>query len=346
MQQWTVEQAQTWVKRQPWYFGANFYPSTAINQLEMWQQETFDPVTIERELGYAQRIGMNIMRVYLHDLLWDHDRDGFIERLDRYLTIADSKGIRTMFCIFDDCWNPEFALGPQPAPIPYTHNSGWVQSPGHKIVEDPAQWPRLERYVKELLDHFKADSRIAVWDLYNEPTNSVGDPLTGKRRPIHSMPLLKAVFEWARSVEGVTQPLTAGVWLDMAEGGKWLERRELNDFLLDQSDIVTFHAYMAPEKGLLARIEKCKATGRPVICTEWLARGAGSTFAACLPVFRQHCAGAINWGLVSGKTQTVYPWGWNREKGEPPVWHHDIFNQDGTLLYPEEEEQIGRVLCE
>jgi hypothetical protein len=333
MRQWTVKQAQEWGQSQPWYFGANFTPSTAINQLEMWQAETFDPVTIERELGYAQRLGMNIMRVFLHDLLWEHDRDGFIERIDRYLTIAAGKGIQTMFVIFDDCWNSEFALGPQPAPIPYTHNSGWVQSPGYKIVEDPSQWPRLERYVTELLTRFKGDRRIAVWDLYNEPTNSVGDPMTGKRRPINSIPLLEAVFEWARSVAGLTQPVTVGCW-----NGK----DELDRVCLELSDIVTFHGYMAPEKGLLARIEKCKAPGRPVICTEWLARGHGSTFADCFPVFRQHCAGAINWGLVSGKTQTIYPWGWNKDKGEPAIYHHDLFHKGGTLLHPEEEQIIRR----
>lgn len=339
MQKWTIEQARRWANQQPWYFGANFTPSTAINQLEMWQAETFDPVTIERELGYAQGIGMNIMRVYLHDLLWEHDREGFVERIERYLAIADSKGIKTMFVIFDDCWNPDFALGPQPAPKPYTHNSGWVQSPGYRIVEDPSQWPRLERYVKELLGRFKADSRIAVWDLYNEPTNSVGDPITGARRPTNSIPLLRAVFDWARSVEGLTQPLTAGVWLDMAEGG-WLDRKDVNQCFLDLSDIVTFHAYMAPEKGLLDRIGKCKVSGRPLICTEWLARGHGSTVADCLPVFRKHCAGAINWGLVSGKTQTIYPWGWNVDKGEPAVYHHDIFNPDGTLLHPDELDDL------
>ncbi len=330
MKRWTVGRAQAWGETQPWFFGANFTPSTAINQLEMWQAETFDPVTIERELGYAQRIGMNIMRVYLHDLLWEHDREGFIERIDLYLSIADGKGIKTMFCIFDDCWNTEFALGPQPAPKPYTHNSGWVQSPGHKIVEDPTQWPRLERYVKELLERFKADRRIAVWDLYNEPTNSVGDPITGKRRPINSVPLLRAVFEWARSVDGLSQPVTVGCW----NGADALDQ-----VCFELSDIVTFHGYLKPDK-LRERIEKCGLPRRPVICTEWLARGAGSTFAASLPIFRQQCAGAIHWGLVAGKTQTNYPWGWNKDKGEPPVCHHDIFRTDGTLLHPEEGQII------
>jgi hypothetical protein len=329
MKRWTTEQAQAWGKKQPWFFGANFTPSTAINQLEMWQAETFDPATIERELGYAQRIGMNIMRVYLHDLLWEYDREGFIARIDRYLSIAAGKGIRTMFVIFDDCWKEEFALGRQPDPVPCSHNSGWLQSPGHKIVEDRSQWPRLERYVKELLGRFGNDPRIAAWDLYNEPENGSGDP--GKVRKGKSIALVEAVFEWARSVEGLTQPLTVPYWCG---------EEEITQCVLERSDIVTFHNYNPPDQGLVTMLERSLSPGRPVICTEYMARGHGSTFQACLPLLRQRCAGAINWGLVSGKTQTIYPWGWSQEKGEPPVYFHDIFKPDGTFLYPGEEEQI------
>lgn len=335
-QRWTVAQAQEWGRKQPFFFGANFYPSTAINQLEMWQKETFDPDTIERELGYARAIGMNIMRVYLHDLLWEHDRDGFVDRMEQYLSLSDAKGIKTMFAIFDDCWRGDFALGKQPEPKPFTHNSGWIQSPGHAIVEDPAQWPRLERYVKELLEHFKDDPRIALWDLYNEPGNgTVGDDTEDSRRSSRSVPLLSSVFTWARSVEGLSQPLTVA---------HWHKNEETNQFIAEHCDIVSFHSYQAPEKGLLGKIEKYSEAGRPMVCSEWLARGHGSTFAACLPVLRERCAGAINWGLVSGKTQTIYPWGWNESKGEPSVYHHDIFNADGSLFYPEEESDIRRVI--
>ena len=333
-QQWSVEQANAWAAEQPWFFGANFTPSTAINQLEMWQAETFDPETIDRELGYAQGIGMNIMRVYLHDLLWEHDREGFIERIERYLAIADARGIRTMFVLFDDCWHGGFSLGPQPAPKPYTHNSGWLQSPGHAIAEDPAQWPRLQQYVTELLTHFKADPRVVVWDLYNEPGNGEG---VGSSRRGKSIPLVDAAFAWARSVDGLTQPLTVAYW--------W-PHEELERCTFGNSDIVTFHAYSAPDGDQAEKLEKCLSHGRPVICTEYMARTHGSTFAACTPILRQRCAGAINWGLVSGKTQTIYPWGWSEDKGDPPAWFHDIFNPDGTFLYPEEAEDICRATAQ
>lgn len=335
-QRWSVEQAQAWGRQQPWFFGANFIPSTAINQLEMWQAETFDPVTIERELGYAAGIGMNLMRVYLHDLLWEHNRDGFVERIRTYLDLAQAKNIKTMLVLFDDCWKGEFALGSQPAPLPCTHNSGWLQSPGHAIAEDPDQWPRLERYVKEVLATFKDDSRIVLWDLYNEPGNGEdGDTSPGTLRKGKSIPLVKAAFDWSRAVEGLTQPLTVSYWCQM---------EDMNQVIFDRCDIVTFHNYDAPDKGFVAMAERAATLGRPVICTEYMARPMGSTFAACTPYLRKHCAGAINWGLVSGKTQTIYPWGWEPDKGEPECWFHDIFNPDGTFLYPKEEEEIRNAI--
>ena len=67
---WPAEKAQMWYDNQEWIVGANFTPSTAINQIEFWQEATFDPQTIDRELGYASSIGFNTMRVYLHYLVW------------------------------------------------------------------------------------------------------------------------------------------------------------------------------------------------------------------------------------------------------------------------------------
>lgn len=340
MQPWTIEQANQWYRRQPYSVGANFNPSTAINQLEMWQAESFDPATIRRELGFAAGIGMNIMRVYLHDLVWEQDSAGFCQRIDQYLQIAAGHRIQTLFVVFDDCWNPNFALGPQPKPKPFTHNSGWVQSPGKDIVNDPSRWPRLEAYVQGLLTRFKADPRIAGWDLYNEPGNGAsGDASSdASKQKEGSLPLLRATFQWARGVAGLTQPLTCGVW-NFAP-----DYQALNEFSLENSDITTFHSYSPPQQ-LSERIRDLasRGRGRPMICTEYMARAAGSNFEHCLPVMKKHNVGAINWGLVAGKTQTIYPWGWNPDKGEPDILFHDVLRPDGSLLYPDEERIIRRV---
>lgn len=322
-----------------WRFGGNFTPSTAINQLEMWQAETFDPAAIDRELGWAESIGMSVMRVFLHDLLWEQDASGFLGRMETYLAIADKHRIKTMFVFFDDCWNPDFALGKQPEPKPFTHNSGWVQSPGYRVADNPDQWGRLETYVKGVLTHFAHDSRILLWDLYNEPGNGrAGDhvTLTGLRGSL-SLPLLKAVFAWAREADP-DQPVTAGPWAFNAGFD------EINRFMFENSDVVSFHCYSKPEE-LKERINFIRyiADGRPLLCSEYMARSAGSTFKDCLPVLRDNNVIAINWGLVSGKTQTIYPWGWDESKGTPDPFFHDVFHADGSLLDPSEKEVFEAV---
>lgn len=322
----------------PWCFGANFYPSTAINQLEMWQAETFDPETIDRELGFAEGIGMSIMRVYLHDLLWEQDKDGFLKRMDQYLSIAERHGIKTMFTFFDDCWNPEFSLGKQPDPKPFIHNCGWIQSPGNVAADDLSQRPRLEEYVKGVISHFAKDPRIALWDLYNEPGNgSSGDHITTVNFRINrSLPLLQDVFRWANEVKR-DQPVTAGIWrFDDAF-------KDINECIYENSELVSFHIYTPDEKVReIAEDIVCRADGRQVLCSEYMAR-PHNTFRNCLPLFRELNISAINWGLVSGKSQTIYPWCWTPEKGTPEFWFHDVFEKDGTLLYPEEKHVFDQV---
>jgi hypothetical protein len=316
---WSAERAHEWYSRQPWLVGCNFIPSTAINQLEMWQAETFDAGTIDRELGWAADLGFNTVRTFLHDLAWEADADGFKQRIGCFLEIASRHGIRPMLVIFDDCWNADPKIGPQPAPRPGVHNSGWVQSPGVAIANrGPSAWTRLETYVKDIVGSFADDERILLWDLYNEPGNS-----SNKER---SLPLVQAVFEWARAANP-SQPLTVGVWF---------ENQPLNEFQLVASDVITFHHYWASEK-LEREIRKLQAYGRPVICTEWMARTCGSLVSTHLPVFARENVGCINWGLVAGKTNTIYQWKeLNATQGAldlqvgPQVWFHDLLCADGT----------------
>ena len=304
--------------------GCNFTPSTAINQLEMWQAETFDPATIECELGWAGDLGFNTARVYLHDLVWELDSGGFVERIDRFLELASAVGVKPMFVFFDDCWNVDFWVGRQPDPRPGVHNSGWVQSPGSRRVLDPSTWGPLEEYVKGVLGSFGDDDRVLMWDLYNEPGNR--DLGAG------SLGLLREAFRWAREVEPM-QPISVGVWFD---------NDELNGLQLSNSDVVTFHNYH-DARNLETQIGVLRSQGRPMICTEYMARTRGSIFETCLPVFKRESVGCINWGLVDGKTQTKYPWGSEEGSPEPEPWFHEILHLDGTP-YRQEEVDLIRML--
>ncbi len=339
---WSPGRARDWYSRQEWLIGGNYTPASAINQLEMWQAETFDPKRIDLELGWAEEIGMNTMRVFLHDLLWQQDPKGFSDRIDEFLRIAHKHRIRPMFVLFDSCWNPNPRLGKQPAPKPGVHNSGWVQSPGSAALQDPSQYPRLEAYVKGVVSRFGKDDRVLAWDLWNEPDNN-NDSSYGRVEPAGKsalvVKLLKNVFLWARSVKP-DEPLTSGVWQ-----GDWSAREKLSamDRLqLDSSDVISFHNYEPPaefEKRLrwLARYE------RPILCTEFMARAKGSTFQGILPIARKHRVAAYTWGLVAGKTQTWLPWdSWQSPYvgREPAVWFHEVFRTDGKPYRAEEIEAI------
>ncbi|GHT73471.1 hypothetical protein AGMMS50262_04640 [Bacteroidia bacterium] len=320
---WTKEQANEWYKQWGWLRGANFTPSTAINQLEMWQEETFDPATIDKELGWAEGIGMNCMRVYLHHVAWEVDKDGFKKRMGQYLDIAGKHGISTIFVIFDDCWTPVYAAGEQPAPKPGVHNSGWVRDPGDLIFQDTALVATLEVYVKDVLNTFKNDKRIVLWDLYNEPgNNGLGDK---------SLPLLQKVFTWGRTVNPA-QPLSVGFW------SKGLVN--LNKVQLENSDVITYHNYSDVEDHRQT-VDSLRKYGRPLICTEYMARRKNSIFQTTMPLLKRENVGAINWGLVAGKTNTIFAWGDTLpDAEEPPLWFHDIFRKDGSVFSQEEVDVI------
>jgi len=325
-QRWTVEKAQKWKAENGWLRGCNFIPSTSINQLENWQAASFDTATINRELGWAQGIGMNVMRVFLHHLAWEVDQKGFKKRMDEYLTIANKHGIKTIFVFFDDCWNPIYKAGKQPEPKPGVHNSGWVRDPGELLYSDPKLIKVLESYVKDVLTTFKNDKRIVLWDLYNEPGNS--------KYGNKSLPLLEKVFQWAREVNP-SQPLSSGVW---SYGLK-----DLNKFQVEHSDIITYHNYADPEKHQ-AGIDTLRKYNRPLVCTEYMARRNNSLFTNIMPLLKKNNVAAINWGLVAGKTNTKYAWDTPIPDGsEPKLWFHEIFRLDGSPYKQEEVDAIKKL---
>ena len=344
---WTKEQAKDWYAKQGWLVGADFLPSTAINQLEMFQAESFDTATIDKELGWAQNIGMNTMRVYLHDLLYQQDSAGFIKRLDTFLDITKKHNIKPVLVLFDSCWDPFPKLGKQRDPKPGVHNSGWVQNPGFDALKDSTQYPRLERYVKGTVAAFANDDRVLMWDIWNEPDNTNNSSYGKVELPNkvdYVLPLMVKSFEWARSVNP-SQPLSSGVW-----AGDWSTPQTLKPIekaQIEESDVITFHNYENAQE-FEKRIKWLQQYDRPMICTEYMSRGNGSFFEGSLPVAKKYNVGAINWGLVDGKSQTIYPWdSWKKTyTREPDLWFHDIFRKDGTPYKQAEVDLIKKLTSE
>ncbi len=341
---WSEEKARSWYAEIPWLVGCNFIPSTAINQLEMWQSNTWDPATIDKELAMAARLGFNLIRVYLHDLAYQQDPDGFLKRIDTFLSIAEKHGIRVMLVIFDDCWLAYPESGKQPEPLPGVHNSGWLESPGmpalKKYPNDKLVRRRLETYVKAVLQRFKSDERVLIWDLYNEPGGIWYKRGEGGKKFENGaigelcLPLLNDVYIWAREVSP-EQPITSCFY----------GRKESVKAATKWADIITFHNY-SDAQALAKMINDLKKYNRPIICSEYMARHTKSTFLGCLPVMKKEKVGAVNWGLVAGKSNTIYPWASWEKPGvtpEPRIWFHDILRKDGSAFDHKEVEFIRAI---
>jgi Cellulase (glycosyl hydrolase family 5) len=341
---WPVEKAAAWGKAHPWLVGCNYAPSTAINQLEMWQADTFDLATIDRELGWAESLGFNSLRVFLHHIPWEQDSEGFLKRIDQFLEVADRHHIGVMLVLFDGVWDPYPQAGKQPAPRKGLHNSGWVQSPGRVILGAPDRHDELKGYVTGVIGRFRNDRRVHAWDLFNEPDNpnkSSYGRLELPNKAEMALALLRKAFDWARSATP-EQPLTAGVWLGDLTKAEALS--PINKFMLEQSDVISFHNYH-PLDEMKRDVEALKRHHRPILCTEYMARPAGSRFDPILAYLKSEGVGAYNWGFVDGKSQTIYPWdSWQKPyDAEPPVWFHDVFRTNGTPYDAKEVEYIRSV---
>lgn len=324
---WPAEKSWQWFRAHPWPCGFNYVPANAISYTEMFMPYNFDVNRMDKELALAQSVGFNCTRVVLPFVVWEHDPKAFKDRLADFLKVCDKHGIRVMPALFDDCvFGPiiDPVYGQQPEVIPGWYANGWTPSPGHSLVKDHNQWPRLEKYAKDIITTFKDDPRIFMWDLYNEPTNGGIGEVT--------VPLVGKVFDWAREINP-SQPCTVDTFGSPA----------LQALTLEKADVITFHNY---ENGavLQAQITELKRNGRPIVCSEWLNRNLGSTVDACLPIFVAENVGCINWGLVNGKDQTDLAWGHRPGQPAAKFWQHDLFRGDYTPYNSEELHQFQRMI--
>lgn len=321
---WGARRVWDWYHRQGVIKGVNYIPRTAVNSVEMWQEATFDPDTIDEELGWAQEIGYTSIRVQLQFAVWQADRDGFLARVDKVLQLAAKHGLRMVPVLFDDLDVAGHAPvpGPQPEPVPGEYNSQWVPSPDPAMVTERSRWPELEKYVKDVMGRFKRDARVQYWDLYNTAGNS------GLWE--ESLPLLDQTFNWARSVEAA-QPLAVAAW---KEFGSAMAARKL-----ERSDLITFQSYDTPE-AVEARLMLLQQYKRPIICSGWLMRQTGNQFDKILPLFAMGHVGWFNQGLVAGRTQLEVQQANFRSERDPDLWQQNVLQNDGTPYDRREVELI------
>ena len=347
---WSKERAWEWFNMHGWKQGMNFIPSTASNQLEMWQPDTWDEPTITRELGWAADLNYNVVRIFLHNLLWESEGQEFLDRVDRFLDIADSFHIKAMIVLFDGCWDPRPRLGRQLPPRPRVHNSRWVQSPGAAILSNFTAHDDLRPYVEAVITQFRTDDRVLLFDLFNEPDNdnqysygyegnrvdaavdAFGTELQPLEKAVAARALMEKAVSWVRELGPMEKPITLGVFGGTTPNRKVrVYKKKTHQWMLRVSDVVSFHDYSDIARLSLV-LEPLLFLGRPVICSEYMARPQLSTLKPNLGFLKHHHVWAINWGFVSGKTQTRFPmnsWTTPYDDG-PRVWYHDVVHLDGT----------------
>lgn len=348
-EQWSKERAWAWYTARPWIRGCNFMSSDCANRIDQWQAYGFEErfATAKRELALCAETGFNSIRIIPEFFVWEQEHDGFMERFERYVQAAHENGISCMVVLGNDCMPPKeefdkrMHLGEQHVDWGFhggrrVSQHGTFGGAGYSVLDTQEGADRFCDFARELVETYKNDERILMWDVFNEPGNS--------NRKSMSLPVLKRLFEIIRAIDPI-QPLTVGVWSETRHPEKL---PEIERFGLEHSDIVSFHCYSAYADNVEI-LHRLKAFGRPIVNTEWLARCIGNTVEEIFPLFFAMGVGCYNWGFVAGKYQTFEPWegmwdnyakdpahnGWDFEK-----WFHDLYRPS---LHPYNPNEIALI---
>ena len=348
---WSKEKAWKWYDDRTWMRGCNFMGSDCANRIDQWQALGFEKrlETADRELKLAAETGFNTIRIIPEFIVWDQDHDGFMERFDRYLATAWKYGISSMVVFGNDCmppknefWKP-LQLGEQHYDWGYHGGRKFSQHQhfgemGYHIMDEPEIMARHEVWVREIMEKYKDDPRICVWDLYNEAGNS--------NRESVSLPNVKRFFEVAREVNP-SQPITSCLWKHLGHKGQENYLTEVEQYIAENSDIITYHCYSDYNENIKL-IRYLQQFERPIINTEWLARMLHNTVEEMFPLFYLMKIGCLNWGFVAGLYQTYEPWNgmwqsYEAGKGEHidfKGWFHDLYRPNLKPYDPHEIELI------
>ena len=354
MARWSNEKAWQWYNQYPWIRGCNYLGSDCANRIDQWQEYKFEEklATAEKEFALMESIGFNSIRIILEYEVWDQQHDGFMERLDRYLSAAYSHGITAMIVLSNECsvrtptyvppvlgeqfWEPGYHGGKE-FKTWYQHGT----DSRYNILDNPEIAPKYYEMVRELIEKYKDDKRVLVWNLMNEPGNG-----RGSKSLVH----LQKFFEIVKEINPI-QPACADVWRGMKDGKA---TTEIEQYALETSDVISYHSYQTYLDNVLI-IKQLKEYDRPIFNTEWLSRNTGNTIQEILPLFFLEKIGSYQWGFVAGKYQTYEPsqgvWLKYEQEGYDAVkqydftkWQHDLYRHGGRFPYDPEEIEIIKKL--
>ncbi len=305
--------------------GANYVPSYARNDVQLWMD--FDPVVIDRELGYAAKLKLNCVRVFLQFATYEADPKKFLGKFEQCLILCDNHRIQMMPVLFDSCF------GDFPDLKEY-RDKDWMAGPGQNRL-GAEQWPCMEQYVRDIVGGHKQDRRIVMWDVMNEPTCTRFYEQPSEKKRIHQF-----LWHFLDFVKGLqpSQPTTVG-----------LMSSEEIPLVIDKIGVVSFHNYTP---GLREDIRQARAmadrVGKPVVINEVVHRPE-QPFELAMQILTEERIGWVFWELMLGKTQfsrgdhpiqgLLYPDGTCRDAGEiTAVLGIDI--DQAVRLFPERPRPV------
>lgn len=285
--------------------GFNYAPSYARNPIEFWRD--YNPQQIEKELEYARRLELNMARIFLSYVCFDHDQELFLSNVKHFIDTAASKGIKTMPVVFDACFcdiEPEYDID----------HFMWLSNPG-TINWDDDFYPEGEVYCKALLDAFGDNPNVILWDVMNEPTSNIAIWLSEGEEKQEQ---LERVWGFVNHYMGVmkeyhpTATLTCGV----ADASEIVE-------LADKVDVITFHDYSKTRNEIKDKIKFAKGIaeekGKQLLCTEMCCTARSNPYDVAISVFEEENVGFVIWELMIGQAMwkdihgVVYPDGTVRD---------------------------------
>ena len=210
--------------------GFNYQPSYASRGFEVW--EYFSPESWRTEIGRGKQFfpKMDAIRFWLDIQSYYRAPSVFIKKLEKAMQIISDFDCKAMPTLFNR-W----------------HTVGAAHDWGGVYVDH--FWPRcnlgadlqtFDNYLRDIVSHYKGDSRILMWDLCNEPQLRRLDEM--------SQPEKQAEYQWLSHIRDIVKslnpsaPLTIGA-LHYGDPVKILE---------PLMDVICCHPYLGWDNGEMA----------------------------------------------------------------------------------------------
>jgi hypothetical protein len=319
--------------------GFNYTPSTATNDISFWRD--YDEALVERELGYAKRLGLNSARVFLAYVVWEREPEAFIRRLRHFVRAAHALGIRTMPVVWDSCFS-------EVEPSYEADINDWIPNPGVMHLGEDF-WPKGEQYCQALVEGLRDEPGLLMWDVMNEPLMTSWVHNAGAEKAARIETIWKFVRHFCDVFGKIDSqhPTTVGV-----------HAAENLEVIGEASDVLSFHDYSATREAigrtLDLGLEHARRLNKPVFVSEISCLARANPYDVSIQACMERGLGWFTWELMIGKSMwrdihgIVYPDGTVRDPSIVAAVQGFFRRREGDIVPPNlnKEGAVSRALVQ